>query len=81
MLRIDKVPYDEMHPSLQKRMHESDTALGGSEWIQVFAQTPDLYRNFVDFYYENIMAENDGISVKLTELVRKKVALINECSL
>jgi hypothetical protein len=81
MLRISKVPYDQVHPDLQKRMHESDAALGGSEWIQVFAQTPDLYRKFVDFYYENIMAENDGVSVRLTELVRKKVALINQCSL
>ncbi|MBI2802066.1 MAG: hypothetical protein HYX63_17590 [Gammaproteobacteria bacterium] len=81
MLRISKVPYEQVHPELQKTMHESDAALGGSEWIQVFAQTPDLYRNFVKFYYEYIMADNDGISIKLTELVRHKVALHNQCGL
>ena len=81
MLRINKVPYEQVHPELKQAMHESDVALGGSEWIQVFAQTPDLYRNFVKFYYENIMVDSDGISVKLTELVRHKVAQINQCSL
>lgn len=81
MLRISKVPYAQMHPDLQQTMHMSDEALGGSEWIQVFAQTPELYRTFVKFYYDHIMAEGDGISVKLTELVRRKVALVNQCSL
>lgn len=81
MLRISKVPYDEVHPELQETMRMSDEALGGSEWIQVFAQTPDLYRNFVKFYYDHIMVDTDGISVKLTELVRHKIAQINQCSL
>ena len=57
------------------------SALGGSEWIQVFAQTPDLYRNFVKFYYDHIMADSDGLSVKLTELIRHKIAQINQCNL
>ena len=81
MLRISKVPYEQVPPDLQKAMQESDAALGGSEWLQVLAQTPDLYRNFSKFYYQYIMADNDGISIKLTELVRHKVALHNQCGL
>jgi hypothetical protein len=81
MLRISKVPFDEVDPVLKQTMLMSDAALGGSEWIQVFAQTPELYKTFVKFYYDHIMAEGDGISVKLTELVRHKVAQINQCSL
>jgi hypothetical protein len=81
MLRISKVPFQQVHPELQQAMRASDAALGGSEWIQVFAQTPDLYRNFAKFYYDHIMTDADGISVKLTELVRHKVALVNQCSL
>ncbi|MEQ8234555.1 MAG: hypothetical protein RLW61_18865 [Gammaproteobacteria bacterium] len=81
MLRISKVPYEELPSELQQTMHMSDEALGGSEWIQVFSQTPELYRDFVRFYYDHIMAEGDGISVKLTELVRHRVALNNQCSL
>ena len=81
MIRIPKLPYDQVHPDLQKAMAESDAALGGSEWIQYFAHTPDLYRNFVKWYYEFIMADSDGISMRLTELVRHKVALHNQCGL
>lgn len=81
MLRISKVPFAEVDPDLQQTMQESDAALGGSEWIQVFAQTPNLYKAFVKFYYDHIMTDADGISVKLTELVRHKVALINQCHL
>jgi len=81
MLRISKVPFDEVDPALKQTMLMSDAALGGSEWIQVFAQTPELYKTFVKFYYDHIMAEGDGISVKMTELVRHKVAQINQCSL
>jgi alkylhydroperoxidase family enzyme len=81
MLRVSKVPFEQVDPDLQQTMLMSDEALGGSEWIQVFAQTPQMYKDFVAFYYKHIMNDTDGISVKLTELVRHKVAQINECSL
>ena len=81
MLRVSKVPFEKVDPELQKVMQQSDEALGGSEWIQVFALTPALYKPFVQFYYSHIMTDTDGISVKLTELVRHKVAQINECRL
>ena len=81
MLNIGKVPFDEVDPDLQKRMLESDEALGGSEWIPVFSPTPDLYKAFVNFYYEHHLVDADGITVKLTELVRHRVALINQCHL
>ena len=42
MLRVSKVPFEKVDPDLQKTMRQSDEALGGSEWIQVFAHTPDL---------------------------------------
>ncbi|MFT4583154.1 MAG: hypothetical protein ACI915_002181 [Gammaproteobacteria bacterium] len=81
MTHISKVPFDQLDKYLQSTMQQSDAALGGSEWIQVFSQTPELYKAFVKFYYDHIMADADGISVKLTELVRHKIALINQCHL
>ncbi|MBX9606216.1 MAG: hypothetical protein K2Y51_08320 [Gammaproteobacteria bacterium] len=81
MIRMPKLPYEEVHPELKETMALSDAVLGGSEWIQYFAHTPDLYRNFKKWYYEFIMAENDGISIRLTELVRHKVAQHNQCKL
>ena len=80
-LRISKVPYEQLHAELQQTVHMSDEALGGSEWIQVFSQSQDLYRDFVKFYYKHIMSEGDGISLKLTELIRHKVAQYSECKL
>ena len=81
MIRMPKLPYEQVHPELKETMALSDAVLGGSEWIQYFAHTPDLYRNFKKWYYEYIMAENDGISIRLTELVRHKVAQHNQCKL
>ena len=62
-------------------MRASDEALGGSGWIQAFAHAPEIYKPFVKFYYEYIMTERAGISVKLTELVRHMVAEKNQCQL
>jgi hypothetical protein len=81
MSHIRKVPFEQLDEELQSAMVESDAALGGSEWSQVFSQTPDLYKGFAKFYYEHIMTDADGISVKLTELIRHEIALINQCHL
>lgn len=81
MSHISKIPFERLDQHLQTSMRESDAALGGSEWLQVLAHTPELYKSFSKFYYEHIMADSDGVSVKLTELVRHKIALINQCHL
>lgn len=79
--RISKVPVDQVDTGIRDLIAASNDALGGSEWIQVFAHTPELYRDFADFYYEHIMTEREGLSLRLTELVRHRVALHNECYL
>jgi hypothetical protein len=47
MDRISKVPLESLDPEMKAIMRASDEALGGSEWIQYFAHTPDLYKQFV----------------------------------
>jgi hypothetical protein len=49
--------------------------------MQVFAQTPDLYKDFIGWYSDHISSEKDGISAKTTELIRLKVAQVNQCPL
>ena len=66
MLRISKAALEKIDPKRKKVIQQSDEALGGSEWIQVFAHTPNLYKPFVQFYDSPIMTDTDGISVKLT---------------
>ena len=81
MPRVSAVPYSEMDSEIQAIVRASDESLGGSEWIQYFCHSPELYKSFVKFYYSHIMTDRMGISVKLTELVRHKVAEKNDCRL
>ena len=81
MLRVSPVPFEAMDDGMRALVQASDEALGGSEWIQAFAHAPDIYKPFARFYYEYIMTDRAGISLKLTELVRHVVAEQNQCQL
>ena len=81
MERISKVPLERLDPEIKAMMRASDEAIGGSEWIQYYAHTPDLFKQFVKFYYAHIMNDDAGIGVKLTELIRHKVNEYNQCQL
>lgn len=79
--RITKVPVDQVDSGILELMKASSDALGGNEWIQVMAHSPELYKDFAAFYYKHVMADREGLSIRLTELVRHRVALHNECYL
>jgi hypothetical protein len=81
MPRVAPVVYENMEPDIQAIVQASDDALGGSEWIQYFCHPAELYKNFVKFYYTYVMTDANGLSVKLTELVRHTVAVHNACTL
>lgn len=81
MPRVAPIPYEAMEPEIQDIVRASDEALGGSEWIQYFCHPTELYKNFVKFYYTNVMTDRNGISVKLTEMIRHTVAVHNACTL
>jgi hypothetical protein len=81
MPRVTPVAYEKMDPEIQTIVQASDEALGGSEWIQYFCHPTELYKQFVKFYYTRIVTDDNGISVKLTELVRHTVAVHNACTL
>lgn len=81
MPRVAPVRYTEMKPEIQEIVRASDEALGGSEWIQYFCHPTELYESFVKFYYTYVMTDRNGLSVKLTEMIRHKVAVHNACTL
>jgi hypothetical protein len=81
MPRVEPVPYSAMDPEIRAIVRASDEALGGSEWIQYFCHPKELYKAFVRFYYSHVVADGNGISVKLTELMRHRVAVHNSCTL
>ena len=43
MPHITAVPYEEMSQRMQELAHMSDDALGGSDWVRVFAHAPKYY--------------------------------------
>lgn len=81
MPRVAAIPYEKMDPVIQDLVKSSDDALGGSEWIQYFCHPTELYKDFTKFYYSRIMTDGNGLSVKLTELVRHTIAVHNQCTL
>ena len=51
--RVSKVPVEQIPASLRATMEDVDSAIGGSEWMQVFAHAPEMYGDFVKFYYDH----------------------------
>ena len=81
MPHIGYLPFDKVDSELQAVMHEYDDELGGSEFVQVFAHAPDVFKSFIKFYFPLISETRGTIDMKLTELVRLKVAELNDCHL
>jgi len=81
MPRISEIPFEEIDPELQTVMREYDKELGGSEFVQVFAHAPEVFKSFINFYFPLVSETRGSIDMRLTELARIKVAEKNECNL
>ena len=81
MARVSNVPFDQIPEDLHTIMREYDTELGGSEFVQVFAHAPEVFKKFVDFYFGLVLESRGAVSMKITELARLKVAEKNDCFL
>ena len=81
MDRVSKVPFEQVDVELQAIMREYDQELGGSEFVQVFAHAPEVFKSFINFYFPLVSGERGKVDVKLTELARLKVAERNDCNL
>jgi hypothetical protein len=81
MPRVSAIPFEKIDSELQTVMREYDKELGGSEFVQVFAHAPEVFKSFINFYFPLVSETRGSIDMRLTELVRMKVAEKNECSL
>ena len=81
MAHIGSLPFDQIDPDVQKIMQTYDTEYGGSEFVQVFAHAPEVYKAFCNYYFPLIFETRGSLDMKLTELVRLKVAQRNDCAL
>lgn len=81
MPRVSEVPFEQVDAELQTVMQEYDKELGGSEFVQVFAHAPDVFKSFIKFYFPLVSETRGSVDMRLTELARLKVAEKNECNL
>jgi hypothetical protein len=81
MPRVSAIPFEKIDSELQTVMREYDKELGGSEFVQVFAHAPQVFKSFINFYFPLVSETRGSIDMKLTELARLKVAEKNECNL
>lgn len=81
MARVSNVPFEQLDTELQGMMSEYDKELGGSEFVQVFAHAPEVFKNFIRFYFPLITETRGTVDMKLTEMCRIKVAEQNGCAL
>lgn len=81
MPNLDPVPFEKIPSFLQNVMHAYDEELGGSGFVQVFAHAPDVFRKFIDFYFDLELETRGAVDGVITELARLMVAQQNNCSL
>lgn len=81
MARLSAIPFDQVPPDLQNIMRAYDEELGGSEFVQVFAHAPEVFRKFIDFYFPLELETRGAVTTKITELARMMVAHQNDCHL
>ena len=81
MFRVSALPFTSIDSELQAVMREYDVELGGSEFVQVFAHAPEVFKSFIKFYFPLVSQTRGTIDMKLTELARLKVAEKNACNL
>lgn len=81
MPHVSYLPFEQLDSELQTVMREYDDELGGSQFVQVFAHAPEVFKSFIRFYFPLISETRGTIDMKLTELARLKVAELNDCHL
>ncbi len=81
MAYVSLVPFEQVDPKVQDVMRTYDREYAGSEFLRAFAHAPEVFKCFVDYYFPLIFETRGSIDMKLTEMVRLKVAEKNDCNL
>ena len=75
MSHVSAVPFEKIPEELHGIMR------GGSEFVQVFANAPKVFKSFIDYYFGLVLEARGAVTAELTELVRLMVAKHNDCFL
>ncbi len=81
MAHLSPLPFEQVPAFLQNVMRAYDDELGGSGFVQVFAHAPDVFKQFIDFYFKLELETRGAVDGVITELARLMVAQKNNCHL
>ena len=81
MAHVNLVPFEQIDPEVQAIMRTYDKEYDGSGFLRAFAHAPEVFKSFVNYYFPLIFETRGSIDMKLTEMVRLKVAEKNNCDL
>ena len=81
MAFLSLVPFEDIDPGFQEIMRTYDREYAGSEFLRVFAHAPQVFKSFVNYYFTLIFETRGSVDMKLTEMLRLKVAERNNCNL
>ncbi len=81
MAFVSALPFEQIAPELHPVMHEYDKELGASGFVRVFAHAPGIFKAFMDYYFPLVTQTRGSVDMKLTEMLRLKVAEKNQCDL
>ena len=65
----------------RKSCRPTTRSTAARRFVQVFAHAPEVYKAFCAYYFPLIFETRGSLDMKLTELVRLKVAQRNDCAL
>ena len=78
MARIRLVPVDELTPALRQMMKDSEAHRQNPATYQAAGHLPEAFQRFWAFYAP---LKFDGVlDIRLKELVRLKIAALNQCA-
>jgi hypothetical protein len=81
MAYVSLVPFAQVDPEIQDIMRTYDEEYMGSDFIRAFAHAPGVFKSFVKYYFPLIFETRGSLDMRLTEMVRLKVAEKNDCNL
>jgi hypothetical protein len=81
MAYVSLLPFDRIDPDVQEIMRTYDREYAGSEFVSAFAHAPEVFKAFINYYFQLIFETRGSVDMKLTEMARLKVAENNDCAL
>ena len=77
MARIRLMEDAELSPATRDRVQATEAAGSDASGLRAFAHLPELFDRYFEFYYPN--HQGGCVEADLKELVRLKIARLNDC--